>query len=143
MMENLDGTWNLQLIADRRGDGVTFFNTTRATQEFFISDMSFSAKGTSGLFAVNTGGEIQMEDSTRVLRKAKVRAVSGVAAIVSIFGGGNESGFLGSVVRDQQIMCVDSVLLITRSPPGEIRDKEHFCVWRRTTTGSPSTTTGI
>jgi hypothetical protein len=134
MMENLKGTWQLQLLADKSGDGVSFFNTTIATQEFGIKDMTFSASGPSGLTRVEKSGEIIMDEEKRILSRSKGDSASQLG-IFAIFGGGVNSGFAAAISREQQIMSVDSVLLVTKSPAGSRKgndaEKEHFGVWRK------------
>jgi hypothetical protein len=135
MMNNLQGTWRLQLLADKQGDGVSFFNTSTAIQEFSTKGMSFSASGPSGLVTLKSSGDISMEDSKRILTRSNVQNPGGVGAIFSMFSGGKDSGFLAAVSREQQIMSVDSVLFITKCAPGSRKgkdaEKEHFGVWRK------------
>ncbi|KAL3937523.1 MAG: hypothetical protein SGBAC_007397, partial [Bacillariaceae sp.] len=134
MMENLEGTWQLQLLADKTGDGVAFFNTTVAIQTFCVSDMTFSASGPSGLARVEKFGNVTVEDEKRILTRS-IDTSSNDGGFFGLLAGGSNSGFSGAVTREQQIMSVDSVLLITKSPVGSRRgkdaEKQHFCVWRR------------
>ncbi|CAJ1964002.1 unnamed protein product [Cylindrotheca closterium] len=134
MIENLEGTWQLQLLADKTGDGVSFFNTTIATQKFCIRSMTFSASGPSGLTRVEKSGDITFEVEKRILTRS-MDASSNDGGIFGFLAGGSTSGFGGAVSREQQIMSVDSVLLITKSPMGSRQgkgaEKEHFCVWRK------------
>ena len=136
MMENIDGEWNLQLLADKTGDGVSFFNTSIAVQKFSVDDMTFSASGESGLGTENCSGRMVMENSKRVLSKEDIETSNtGVAGILSMISGGKNSGFSAAVSRKQQIVSVDSLLLITRCARGSRKsgdlDKEYFGVWRR------------
>lgn len=135
MMKNLQGKWRLQLLADKQGDGVSYFNTTTAIQEFSVADMSFSASGPSGLVKATSCGDIDMQDEKRILVRSNIQSSGGSTGFFSIFSGGKNSGFVGAVSRQQQIMSVDSVLLITKSPPGSRKgkdaEKEHFGVWRK------------
>mmetsp|Transcript_22730 Transcript_22730/g.53891 ORF Transcript_22730/g.53891 Transcript_22730/m.53891 type:complete len:786 (+) Transcript_22730:251-2608(+) len=138
MLQQIDGEWKLQLLADRSGDGVSFFNTTSAVQKFCIDDMTFSATGPSGLGTENCSGSIMMDDSKRVLSKDKIDSSNiGVGGILSVITGGKNSGFSAAVSRKQQIVSVDSLLLITRRARGSSKsgdlDKEYFGVWRRVT----------
>lgn len=138
MMENLDGTWQLQLLADKSGDRVSFFNTTRATQRFSTDDMTFSASGPFGLTSIRSSGEITMDEEKRIISRSNVKDGTGGGGILGFFGGARNSGFTAAVSRQQQIMSVDSVLLITKSPPGSRTgndaEKEHFGVWRKMVT---------
>ena len=136
MMANIGGEWNLQLLADRSGDGVSFFNTTVAIQQFSTDDMTFSASGPSGLGTEKCSGQIAMDGSKRILSKEQVQsASSGVGGILSMLSGGKNSGFPAAVTRKHQIISVDSLLLITRCARGSRKsgdlDKEYFGVWRR------------
>ncbi|KAG7367907.1 six-hairpin glycosidase-like protein [Nitzschia inconspicua] len=140
MLKNLAGRWRLQLLADKAGDGVSFFNTTMAIQEFSTEDMTFMARGPSGLVTVQSNGRIAMDESTRILSRSNIET-SGVGGgagglMMSIlFRGGTDSGFPAAVARTQQIISVDSILLITKCAPGtrsgKDAEKEHFAVWRR------------
>lgn len=134
MMENLEGTWQLQLLADKTGDGVAFFNTTVAIQTFCVGDMTFSASGPLGLARVDKFGNFTVEDEKRILTRS-MDASSNDGGFFGLLAGGSNSGFSGAVTREQQIMSVDSVLLLTKSPVGSRRgkdaEKEYFCVWRR------------
>ena len=136
MIANIDGEWKLQLLADKTGDGVSFFNTTSAVQKFSIDDMTFSASGPSGLGTENCSGRIVMDDSKRVLSRDQIDSSNtGVGGILSMISGGKNSGFSAAVSRKQQIISVDSLLLITRCARGSRKsgdlDKEYFGVWRR------------
>eukprot|EP00980_Cylindrotheca_fusiformis_P003658 scaffold818_cov136-Cylindrotheca_fusiformis.AAC.24 len=134
MLENIDGTWQLQLLADKSGDGVSFFNTTIATQEFSIADMSFSASGPAGLSRIEKSGEIAVDEEKRIITRPEEDS-AGQSGIFSIFGSSSKSGFAAAVSRQQQIMTVDSVLLVTKSPAGSRKgkdaEKEYFSVWRK------------
>lgn len=134
MVENLEGTWQLQLLADKSGDGVAFFNTTIATQTFCIRNMTFSASGPSGLTRVEKFGNVTVENEKRILTRS-MDASSNDGGFFAFLGGGSNSGFGAAVSREQQIVSVDSILLITKSPMGSRRgkdaEKEHFGVWRK------------
>lgn len=135
MMENLEGTWRLQLLADKQGDGVSFFNTSLAIQKFSTQKMTFSATGPSGFVKVQCSGQLRLEDSQRILAKSGINVESVVGNFLGILGTSKNSGFLAAVSRSQQIISVDSMLLVTKSPSGartgKDAEKEHFAVWRR------------
>jgi hypothetical protein len=135
MMQKLQGTWRLQLLADKQGDGVSFFNTTTTIQEFSTEEMTFSASGPSGFIAATSAGDIEMDEVKRILSRSNLKTSGGAGGIFNIFGGGKDSGFLAAVSREQQIMTVNSVQLITKCAPGTRKgkdgDKEHFAVWRK------------
>lgn len=136
MIEYMDGEWRLQLLADKSGDGVSFFNTTGASQTFSTKDMTFSASGPSGLVTEKCSGKIEMDASKRVLTRSEVESSNtGVNGLLSMIGGGKNTGFSGAVSRQQQVVTVDPLLLITRRArasrnTGDL-DKEYFGVWRR------------
>jgi tetratricopeptide (TPR) repeat protein len=136
MIQNLDGKWRLQLLADKSGDGVSYFNTTVAVQEFSTENMTFEATGPSGFVTVQSSGKIEMENKKRILSRYKVETSgTGAGGLFGLFQGGKDSGFPAAVSRTQQIISVDSVLLITKCAPGSRKgrdgEKEHFAVWRR------------
>ena len=135
MISNIEGKWRLQLLADKNGDGVSFYNTTMAVQEFCVEDMTYSASGRSGLSMVDQKGEISFDESKRILSRKGAKSGGGSGGFFgALFGGGDSSGFAGAVSHEQQIMSVDSNLLITKRPlvkKGSSNEKEHFTVWRR------------
>jgi tetratricopeptide (TPR) repeat protein len=142
MVQNLQGEWKLQLLADRSGDGVSFFNTTLAVQKFSVDGMTFEASGPSGLVTMQSSGRIEMDSSKRILSRLEVQSSGGGAGgLLNIFTGSKDSGFAAAVSRQEQIISVDSILLITKRAPGSRKgsdaDKEHFAVWRRECAGTP------
>jgi len=134
MLENLQGKWRLQLLADKTGDGVSFFNQSTAIQDI-SADLSFSASGPFGLTSVTNSGDITLDEKNRIISRENVQSSGGSNGILGLFGGSKDAGFLGAITRQQQIISVDSVLLVTKSPPGTRKgkdaEKEHFGVWRR------------
>lgn len=140
MKDRLNGEWRLQLLADKRGDGVKFFNNTVSSQRVDIDSMTFSATVPSGFVTVRQKGKIVFNDKRRVLRRQSVE-VSGGGVLAGILGT-TSSGAPGAVRMPQQIMTVDSVLLVTRGLPSKRlknnneADKDYFAVWRRVGDGS-------
>ncbi len=135
MRDNLSGEWRLQLLADKKGDGVKFFNNTMSTQTIDMKRLSFTSDGgNSGLINVKQSGQVQFNDERRILSKTDVQ-VSGGAGMLGLFGV-TSSGAAGAVSSPQQVLSVDSTLLVTRrvfsknQTPGEDA-KEFFAVWRR------------
>ncbi|GAX28851.1 hypothetical protein FisN_20Lh148 [Fistulifera solaris] len=133
MKENLSGEWRLQLLADKKGDGVKFFNSTMSTQTIDMERLSFTSDGgNSGLMNVKQSGQVQFNDERRILSKTDVQVSGGM---LGLFGVTN-SGAAGAVSSPQQVLSVDSTLLVTRrvfsknQTPGEDA-KEFFAVWRR------------
>jgi hypothetical protein len=144
MTDNLHGLWRLQLLADKQGDGVSFFNKTTAIQEFSTTRMDFIATGPSGFTKVTSSGKWQMDNSRRVLSRSEVTTEGATGNILGLFGSNKNSGFLAAVSLNQQIISVDSALLLTKSPAGSRKgkdaDKEHFAVWRRVAGSEEKTT---
>ncbi|GAX23940.1 hypothetical protein FisN_20Hh148 [Fistulifera solaris] len=133
MKENLSGEWRLQLLADKKGDGVKFFNNTMSTQTIDMKRLSFTSDGgNSGLINVKQSGQVQFNDERRILSKTDVQVSGGMLGLF----GATSSGAAGAVSSPQQVLTVDSTLLVTRrvfsknQTPGEDA-KEFFAVWRR------------
>lgn len=138
-LENLKGEWRLQLMADRSGDGVDyFFNTTLISQAIDTSKMIYKSKS-EGLRGTSQSGCIEFDDQNRILiregfGKAYTGGGSGADMLFGFFGGNK----LGRGVKmsniPQQILSVDSVLLITRAivkVPTVDNVKDYYSVWRR------------
>ena len=139
MVENLSGEWRLQLLADKRGDGVTFFNKTISSQMVNMETGDFNARIPVGFGSMQLAGTVEFNQKRRILRRREVETS----------GGGVFSGFLdpttgvsGAVRTPQQVMAVDSILLVTRGVPSTRRstqssssskedEKDYFAVWRR------------
>ena len=135
-LESLNGEWRLQLMADRKGEGVDFFNSTLVWQILDTSEKMDYATSSSQT------GSLKFKGSERVLKRAT--ATGG--------GGGGESGGLFSALFSgrsgmankmtnvpQQVLSVDSALLVTRavvSVPAADNVKDYFSVWRRAEPGT-------
>lgn len=136
MMENLGGKWQLQLLADKRGDGVKYFNTTDSWQTLDTSAMQFESSGQEGFLSVTKSGGIEFNGEKRILTKTEVQSSGAGGLLSAVFSG--SSGAKAAPNGPQQIVSVDEVLLITKYA-GEKRSEEsirnYFCVWRRA--GSP------
>ncbi|GKY93619.1 hypothetical protein MPSEU_000329300 [Mayamaea pseudoterrestris] len=134
MLENLDGYWRLQLLADKRGEGVKFFNKTESWQSVDVDNRRFSSSGPQGFTRFEQSGKIEFNRKRRILWRSGVRVTSG-GVFTGLFGG-KTAGCFGAIRAPQQIMSVDSVLLVTRGVPSRrVRqtddDKDYFAVWRR------------
>lgn len=139
MIENLSGEWRLQLIADRTGDGVSYYNTTLSWQVLDTDTMKFSSQGIVGFLSISERGELEFEKEKRVLRRSSVESVGGGGMLASLLG---PQGGASSNKVAQQIMTVDSLLLVTRCaevPRWQDEDKAHFAVWRKVEPGTFST----
>ena len=135
-LANLEGEWRLQLMADRTGDGVDFFNTTRICQLFDTSDMVYESKS-EGRGSPNQSGSLIFNERNRILTRDKSKAYTGAGGGNGFFGmfGDNKSsrGVKMSNVP-QQILSVDSVLLVTRAivqVSAADNVKDYYSVWRR------------
>mmetsp|Transcript_24716 Transcript_24716/g.50710 ORF Transcript_24716/g.50710 Transcript_24716/m.50710 type:complete len:784 (-) Transcript_24716:71-2422(-) len=130
MKEDLAGEWRLQLLADKRGDGVQFFNTTVAWQNIDTSKMEFTSSLPEGLLgSVSKKGGIEFNDELRVVSKTNVSGGGLLSALMS-----GTSSVDAPRNAPQQIMLVDDVLLVTKYAGKNKADdymKEYFWVWRR------------
>ena len=136
MRENIDGEWRLQLLADKQGNGVKFFNTTLSWQKIDLGSSRFSAEGrATGFLNVEQSGKVLFDEDRRILSRKKVQ-VSGSGGMLAGIFGSTDNGAPGAVGRPQQVMSVDSVIMLTRRDVQGKRkkdgdEKEFFAVWRR------------
>jgi hypothetical protein len=137
MLELLDGKWKLQLTADRQGDGVKFDNNS-TLQRINTDRMTFQSSGPVGFVKVTQSGSVEFDEDRRILSRQNVETG----------GGGLLSGLLvgKNGAAAQQILSVDSVLLITRLAPDKKKrssddGKGFFSVWRRV--GAPVFTENV
>lgn len=150
MKRNLAGEWRLQLLADKKGDGVKFFDSSVAWQSLDIDKMSFNSMSPSAFLSVQLSGSISFNDKRRVLRRSQIETSGsdvGVMLLSGLFGGqriAKTSGGASSAISiPQQVVLVDSILLMTRHVPSRLKksntdDKEYFAVWRRVVPGTYS-----
>jgi len=140
MLENLAGEWRLQLIADKRGDGVKFFNSTVAWQKVDIDTMSFASLTPQGFLNIQQQGNILFDGKRRILCRNSVQ-VTGGAGLAGLF---SRTGAVGAISTERQVVTVDSTLLVTRGVPpkrgrpGNDDEKDYFAVWRRVEPGTYS-----
>lgn len=133
MRESLTGEWRLQLLADRRGDGVKFFNTTLSWQTIDMDQLSFTAVGPAGFLTLQQSGRIEFDPERRILSRQGIQR-SGSGSVLAGWLGGYSGGATGAVSAPQQVISVDSILLVTRRDPRTVKsddDREFFAVWRR------------
>jgi len=133
MIENLNGEWRLQLVADKKGDGVRFFNTTTAWQIIDASAMKFESSTPAGFMTMEESGKLTFEKPTRTLKREEQKK-SGAWL-------GDALGInAGVTAACQQIMSADSVLCIMRLADEKALDddnaKDYFSVWRRVEKGT-------
>jgi hypothetical protein len=141
MIENLDGEWKLQLMADKKGDGVSFFNATLAWQMLDSSSQSYQSFGPIGFLTVSQKGSYDVDGELRFISRSKIQRAGPGAFLAGFLDETNLSGPAASTNLLQQIIAVDSELLITRiARPQNIDSndnvKGYFSVWRRVQKGS-------
>jgi hypothetical protein len=91
--------------------------------------MTFQSSGPVGFVKVTQSGSMEFDEDRRILSRQNVETGGG-GLLSSLLVGKN-----GGVAAAQQILSVDSVLLITRLAPDKKRSsddgKGFFSVWRR------------
>lgn len=133
VFENIDGEWRLQLMADSKGDGVNFFNKTISWQNFNTKEMNYEASGPAGFLSLSQTGSFDIDEDQRILSRKEI-SYDGFGTMFTTFGS-KPTGAVASVSLDQQIISVDSEMLITRAVVSK-KDlsetvKGYFSVWRR------------
>jgi hypothetical protein len=134
MLESLDGYWRLQLLADQQGEGVKFYNKTESWQHLDMTGRKFCSAGPQGFVRFEQSGNIEFNKKRRILWRSSVEVTNG-GVFTGLFGG-KTAGCFGAIRAPQQVMSVDSVLLITRGVPSRrVRqaddEKDYFAVWRK------------
>lgn len=145
-LAGLDGEWRLQLMADKKGDGVDYFNTTLIWQSIDADGMAYRS-GSAGARVPPQSGELGFDGGERVLSRdgattASAAPGAGGGGILSMLmgGGGGAAGRAREMTRaPQQVLSVDSALLVTRaivkaSAVDNVRD--YYSVWRRVKDGT-------
>lgn len=133
MLENLDGEWRLQLLADKSGDGVKYFNTTESWQRLNCKSMKYALYLPVGFTNVDNVGSWEFQDQSRSI--VRLGKVDDGGWLVSILGG-------STVLKKQQIMSVDDEMCIMRLGTDEKKKnddsniKDYFSVWRKVDKGS-------
>jgi tetratricopeptide (TPR) repeat protein len=138
MIENLNGEWRLQLIADRTGDGVKYYNTTLSWQQVDTNGMQFSSQGQVGFLTISEAGYLEFEGENRILRRSDISTTGGGSVLAGLLR--NQGGASSSGVA-QQVITVDSILLVTRCAEmarWQDEERDHFAVWRRVEPGTYS-----
>jgi len=154
MKENMIGEWRLQLIADKKGDGVKYFNSTLSWQiieslEQSITPSSgteicstFKSLSPAGFLELNQEGYIKFDDERRIISRTDVKS-EGSGAIFANLMGNEVSGAPASINLAQQLVTVDSQFMLTRlaltgkKQPSVIDNvKGYYSLWRRVDTGT-------
>ena len=133
-LENLDGEWRLQLMADKKGEGVDFFNSTLMWQTLDTSQMDYTASNSQS-------GVLQFEKEDRLLiREGATTGGGGGGGLFSALFSGGKSGVARQMTNvPQQVISVDPALLVTRAVvKHQAADnvKDYYSVWRRVETGT-------
>lgn len=143
MLENLNGEWRLQLMADKKGDGVNYYNTSISWQAVDTESMQFSSSAPARFLTVTQVGGLEFDKEKRIISRTEVSQKGG-GGMFSAFVLGAAGGAAASLTMPQQIISADSVLLITRAVGQTITSsdnvKDFFSVWRRVETGTYSGT---
>jgi hypothetical protein len=134
MVDRLNGEWRLQLLANKRGDGVKFFNSTLSSQKMNTKSMTFSAVVPLGFVSIEQSGKIAFNEKRRILRRQSVEVLGG-GVLAAIFKG-TTTGAPAAVRLPQQVVTVDSVIMVTRGVPSmrvksNDAEKDYFAVWRK------------
>eukprot|EP00956_Cyclotella_meneghiniana_P043731 scaffold284863_cov93-Cyclotella_meneghiniana.AAC.4 len=134
-LANLDGKWKLQLMADRSGDGVDFFNTTLIYQVIDSSERVYKSKS-QGVRISKQSGSFEFDGENRILTRegAKPYKVESGGSLFGMFGDNKRSRGVKMANIPQQVLSVDSVLLITRAlvkASAADNIKDYYSVWRK------------
>ena len=142
MIENLNGEWRLQLMADKKGDTVKYFNSTLSWQSVDSSAKKFKSFCPAGFIKTSQEGTFSFNEAQRVISR-DITSSSGTAGFLSgaVLGNGSyRSGAAAAALSPQQIICVDSSLCVSRlyglkiSPIDNVKD--YYCVWRKVKSGT-------
>lgn len=138
-LDSLEGEWRLQLMADKKGDGVDFFNSTLFWQAIDSSGMAYRS-GSKGLRSTSRSGSLAFDGKERVLsREGQSSGAGGGAGLFSVLLGGGGGTAEEMTKVPQQVLTVDSALLVTRAiVKAQAADnvKDYFSVWRRVEPGT-------
>ena len=137
MLDSLNGEWRLQLMADKKGDGVDYFNSTLIWQTLDTHNMAYSS-GSKRLRSSSQSGDLNFDETNRILSREGVTANVGMGVLGMILRGGSSTA--GEMTNTpQQILYLDSALLITRAIVKTVAAdnvKDYFSVWRRVESGT-------
>jgi len=127
ILDNLNGEWRLQLMADSSGDGVTFYNTTIAWMVLDSTKNQYKLSFSSGLNPFSSQDSFQFDPQKRILIKNQPPKKSFL-----------DDFFTNKDVKiallPQQVITVDSVLCVTRLADVNVKEdntKKYFSVWKK------------
>lgn len=142
MVANLDGEWRLQLMADKKGDTVNYFNSTLSWQRVDSSERKFKAICPAGFLTCGQEGTFDFDRVNRVISR-DVTSSSGAPSFLStafLGKGSSRTGAPAAVLAPQQILSIDSSLCISRLYGLKVSSidnvKDFYCVWRRVEIGT-------
>ena len=135
MIENLDGEWRLQLLADKAGDGVKYFNKTISWQRIDSDNMEYSHYMPVGFANIDDKGEWSFDNESRTFDHSTAGANNDGGWLVSMLGG-------STTLKAQQVLTVDDEMCIMRLKTDEKKKnddsniKDYFSVWRKVDVGT-------
>lgn len=139
MAASIDGEWRMQLMADRKGEGVQYVDAGNAWQRFDMGEGGWKSFSPLAFLKVVEDGTYSFEDEMRVVRRNRVSSDDGISGgfLASLLSGtGSER------IAAQQVLSADSEVCITRKylPTKELMSndeniKNYFTVWRRAEVG--------
>lgn len=143
MKELLNGEWKLQLMADKKGDGVSFYNSTLSWQFLDTEEMKFESSGPAGFLTLMQKGDFYFNEERRILTHSETTKSEGSGAwFAGIMSKSNPTGALAANTIPQQIISVDSTMLITRNAVDNTsiteNSKDYYSIWRKVELGTYS-----
>lgn len=143
MKELLNGEWKLQLMADKKGEGVNLYNSTLSWQFLDSEEMKFESFGPAGFLTFIQKGDFDFDDERRILIHSETAKSEGSGAwLAGIMSKSKPTGALAANTIPQQIISVDSTMLITRNALDNTsiteNSKDYFSIWRKVDVGTYS-----
>merc|ERR1712125_199400 len=115
MLDNLDGEWRLQLVADKKGDAVKYFNTSLSWQAIDASRNEFVFYDSNSFSSETSVGTFNFDRDLRTITRTVTSSESDGASFLSrIVSGSGRTGAAKAGLDRQQLVSVDSVLCLTR-----------------------------
>ena len=140
MKELLNGEWKLQLMADKKGDGVNFYNSTLSWQLLDTESMTFEGTGPAGFLTLSQNGCLDFEEENRILSHTSVKSGGSGAWLSGFISKSSPTGALAAATIPQQVISVDSTMLITRNgiDKSSVTEnvQDYFSIWRKVEVGT-------